>query len=113
MRPIVVDIEVSVPASGRIDNALDNTDIERAGFSGTLSILETGSAAGLRSTLLVGQDAVFSRRIVNTQNRSPVVPDDLVISDVDASEGQTIRLAVDNTTVGALTYRARAIFEPY
>lgn len=113
MRPIVVDQEVSVAASGRADNALDNTDLERAPFSGVLSIMETGSAAGLRSSLTVGQDSVFSRRFVNTNNRAPVVPDDLVITDIEVNEGQTIRLPVDNTTVGALTYRCRAILEPY
>lgn len=112
MRPIVVDIETSVAANSRAENALDNTDLERAPFTGFLSLLETGSAAGLRSSLLAGQDSVFSRRIVNSQNRSPVVPDDAVITDVEIREGQTIRLPVDNTTAGALTYRARAIFEP-
>ena len=48
---------------------------------------------------------------MNTNNRSPIVPDDSIIQDVPVGQDQLIQLTVANTTAGALTYRARVELE--
>ena len=110
--PLVAEFEGSVAAHSRNDNALDNTDLERAPFDGLLTIYQTGSATGLRSTLKIGQRTAMDRTVVNTQNRMPVEPDDFIIGEVEVFAGETVRLIVENTTAGALTYRTRARFDP-
>lgn len=106
-----MDVEVSIPANSQNENVLSAQLFRTAPVSGFMRILETGSAAGLRRTLLVGGQTIANRGFVNAQNRVPVDPDDQAIVDVEVWEGQEIFLPVENTTAGALTYRARIEIE--
>lgn len=107
----VMEVEVSVAANDTNENVLDGQRFERMPFDGFVSLLASGSAAGLRHELNVGGRSASPRMPVNTQNRSPVAPDDLIVSDIEVNMGELIQLTVANTTAGALTYRARVLLE--
>ena len=107
----VMEIEVSVAANDTEENVLQGQRFERMPFDGFVSLLSSGSAAGLRHELNVGGESASPRMPVNAQNRSPVAPDDLIIADVEALQGELLQLTVANTTAGALTYRARVLIE--
>jgi hypothetical protein len=71
----------------------------------TIELFATGSAVGLSHSLFVGNDNPIENSQVNAQNRFPVVPDDLVNTDViEAGASEQLQLAVTNATGGALTY---------
>lgn len=107
----VMEVEVSIAANDTNENVLDGQRFERMPFDGFVSLLATGSAAGLRHELNVGGRSASPRMPVNTQNRSPVAPDDLIVADIEVSMGELVQLTVANTTAGALTYRARVQLE--
>lgn len=62
----------------------------------------TGSAAGLRATLLIGGRSVIEDVTINAQNRTPVIPDDFLVED-GGFQGERLILKFRNTTAGALT----------
>lgn len=103
----MMEVEVSIAANTRNANVLTGELFERPDFDALLDLFDTGSAAGLRRTLYVGRETVTERSIVNTQNRLPIVPDDLAVENVEVYAGSQLKLAVENTTAGALTYRAK------
>lgn len=104
---VAMDIEVAIAANSTNNNVLQGEQYQTIPFDAVLKLLETGSAAGLRRTLNVAGRSIISRGFVNSQNRTPIEPDDVVIGDVEAYQGQQVFLQVENTTAGALTYRAR------
>lgn len=105
------EVSVSVAANATNDNVFTGRRYERAPFDGFLHLYTTGSATGLQEELNVAGTSVSPRAPVNTQNRSPVVPDDLRVADVPVMRGDLIQLTAQNTTAGALTYRARVELE--
>lgn len=108
---VVMEIEEAIAANATNNNVIRDQQYQVAPFSGFLTLYDTGSATGLRRTLNVGGASVLDRGFVNTNNRAPVVPDDMIISEVEVYEGQQIFLPVQNTTAGSLTYRARLELE--
>jgi hypothetical protein len=108
---LAMEVEVSVAANAQNDNVFSTQRYERMPFDGLLTLYATGSAAGLRHELNVGGRSITPQQPVNTGNRSPIVPDDLIVSQVEAFQGELVQLTARNTTAGALTYRARAILE--
>ena len=70
-----------------------------------IELYSTGSATGLEQSLFVGSDNPIEKSIVNTQNRFPVIPDDLVnTEEIEGEGGEQLQLNIENTTAGALTY---------
>lgn len=106
-----MEVETSVAANSTDDNIIRNQQYQVAPFSGFLTLRDTGSAAGLRRTLNVGGASVLDRGIVNANNRMPIDPDDTIARGIEVFQGQQLFLPVQNTTGGALTYRARLILE--
>lgn len=107
----VMTVSVSVAANAVNENVLSGQRFERMPYNGFVTLLESGSAAGLESELNIGGQSVSAPMPVNVQNRIPVTPDDLSIADAEAWLGQLIQLRVRNTTGGALTYNARLVLE--
>jgi hypothetical protein len=66
----------------------------------TLSV--TGSATGLRCTLLAGGVTLINDQAINLQNRFPLIPDD-VISQEMVPAGARLLLLFRNATGGNLT----------
>lgn len=108
---IAMKVEVSVAANSTNKNVLRDEQYQAAPFTGLATWLSTGSAAGLRETLNVGGQSILDAGIVNTQNRVPLTPDDIVLDGIEVYQGQPFFLPVVNTTAGALTYRATIILE--
>lgn len=111
MQTIAMEVEVSIAANTTNENVVRDQQYQTAPFSGFLMLRDTGSAAGLRRTLNVGGASILDRGVVNANNRVPIDPDDTIIRGVEIFKGQQIFLPVQNTTAGALTYRARLELE--
>ena len=107
----VAEVEPAIAANATDDNVFSGTRFERMPFDGFVTLLATGSAAGLQHELNVGGRSESPRMPVNTQNRSPIVPDDVIIAEVEAFMGELVQVTVANTTAGALTYRGRLVLE--
>src|SRR5687767_11909233 len=100
----VMEVENSVAANATNENVLTGQRYERMPFDGWVTLYTTGSAAGLREELNIGGRSISPRMVVNTNNRSPIVPDDLRVTNVPAAKGELLQLTVANTTAGALTH---------
>ena len=106
-RRVMDTVEQATAANVTTSNVFTGRRFERAPFSGFLKLYATGSAAGLTGELNVGGQSVFPPVPLNTQNRIPLDPDDLIVAEVEVFEGQLIQLTQVNTTAGALTGRFR------
>ena len=112
MPKVMDEVSTSVAANGRTSNVLSGRTYERAPFNGYLTFYSTGSAAGLEEQITVGGQAITGGPApVNTQNRSPVIPDDMRVDGIPVYQGQLIQVTVNNTTAGALTHRLRMELE--
>lgn len=91
---------VSVAANSVSANVLSGQLFEflEEGQNATVSV--TGSATGLRATYICGAPMVNDQAI-NLQNRFPIVPDDVLMS--EGVPGGRQVLTFRNTTAGALT----------
>ena len=101
----------AIAANAQSLNVFANNAFVRAPFHGLVTLLATGSAVGLEMQLMVAGQLAVERQPMNTNNRVPIMPDDIVISDVEVREGQLIQLSVFNTTAGSLTPRTKIIIE--
>jgi len=105
--PTVTD-SISIAANATNDNVVSGkrvNDVPPTAPNGAMiSLYETGSATGLRSELWIGERNPKEDGLVNVQNRVPVVPDDIVVANEGGIPNERIRLRVQNTTGGALTY---------
>jgi hypothetical protein len=108
---VSMENEVVIAANNVNENVFAGQLYEKAPADCLCTLLDTGSAAGLRAQLFVGSTAVTGRRPVNTQNRTPVTPDDEAVSGVEAFAGQQLSQRVENTTAAALTYRFKFYLE--
>lgn len=108
---LAMEVESVIPLNGQTDNVFTGQRYERMPFDGLITLYATGSAAGLRHELNIGGRSITPAMPVNVGNRSPVVPDDLIVSGVEAFAGELIQLTSRNTTAGNLTYRARLQLE--
>lgn len=103
---VMMQFDVSVPANSTIQNVVSGQRYERCPFPAAIGALyATGSAAGLQCELNVGGQSVTAPISVNTNNRVPLVPDDLCLDGFEALTGNLVQLSVTNTTAGALTFR--------
>lgn len=109
---IVADqVEQATAANTTTQNVFSGRRFERAPFDGFMALYVTGSAAGLETELNVGGRSVTPSVPINTQNRQPVVPDDLLVAQVEVYQGELIQVTQKNTTAGALTGRYRMELE--
>ena len=111
MAKVMMETSVSIAANATNDNVLTGQRFERAPNDSLATFFSTGSAIGLTEEYNIGGRSASPSMPVNIQNRSPVVPDDLRIADVESYEGELIQVTVVNTTGGALTHRLRVELE--
>lgn len=105
-------VEISIAANARNRNVLDGTRFQKVGgMPQLITIYDTGSAAGLNREFGVDSDTAIALGAVNANNRIPFDPEDKVADGIEAYPGSNLFLPVENTTAGALTYRARLVFE--
>jgi len=107
----VIQNSVSIAANSTNLNVLQGLRFENIKQFGLIDFYGTGSAAGMFATLYVGERNAVERSAINSQNRFPVDPDDLVVADIEAAPGEKIQLQVENTTAGALTFFYKLVFD--
>lgn len=105
MARVAMQNSVSVAANTTNANVLSAERFSRCPYQAALGgLYVTGSATGLTAELNVGGRSVTPATGVNVQNRFPVVPDDSLIEEWEAYNGELIQLTAVNTTGGALTF---------
>jgi hypothetical protein len=92
---------LSVAANAVSANVLSGQLYEFVRAGQPIRLSGTGSATGLRVTLLIGM-AVINDQAINLQNRFPLIPDDVIHTGRAPVSGRMV-LTFRNTTVGALT----------
>jgi hypothetical protein len=92
---------VSVPANAVISNVLAGQLYEFVPNGTQVVLALTGSATGLRSTL-IANIPVMNDQAINLQNRFPIIPDDIIYS--GRVRACRLVLTARNTTAGALTF---------
>ena len=100
---VKMEVQSSVAANSQTDNVFTGKRFERAPFSGFLLLSGTGSATGLTCELNVGGRSASPADPMSAQNRAPILPDDIIIDEVECYQGELIQVTVRNTTAGALT----------
>lgn len=100
---VLMQGSTSIAANSTDSNVIKDRRYERAPFPAVGTLYINGSAAGLTAELNVGGHSVSDPVTVNVQNRVPVIPDDLLISDWEALPNALIQVSITNTTGGALT----------
>lgn len=101
---VAMQQSISIAANSTNNNVLSGQRYERPPFSGIGSLYATGSAAGLTAELNVAGNSITPPVTVNSQNRIPVVPDDLLLEGFEIPGDTLLQLTVVNTTAGALTF---------
>lgn len=77
-----------------------------------VNLYSTGSATGLNVDFNVGGETVAVNAALNSQNRTPVKPDDLILT-TSGNKGERLFLTYSNTTAGALTARTMVEVIPF
>lgn len=92
---------VSVAANSVSANVLAGQLYEFVPSGTKITLSCTGSATGLRATLIANVP-VMNDQAINLQNRFPIIPDDIIYSGV--VRACRLFLTARNTTAGALTF---------
>lgn len=103
MPKVTMQSSISIGAGATNENVLSGQRYERSPQDSVGALYTCGSATGLTAELNVGGRSVTPPTQVNTQNRFPVVPDDLLVDEWEAYNGELIQVRAVNTTAGALT----------
>lgn len=98
--PMMQD-SVSVAANAVSANLLAGQLYEFVQAGRPIRLSGTGSATGLRVTLLIGM-AIINDQAIGLQNRFPLIPDDVIHTGRAPVSGRMV-LTFRNTTAGALT----------
>lgn len=109
---VTMAYQASIAANTQVDNVLAGQQYQQAPYDGYLTVRVAGSAAGLRLSLLVQGVSKLNRIYVNTNNRVPIQPDDIIIANIPVRAGQQIVIPAENTTAGALTLNVVADLVP-
>jgi len=92
----------SIPANGSVNNVIEGEIYDRSPWDADGAFFANGSATGLSASLFVGTMQIGNGLDLSDQNRVPIVPDDMVIQDWEAPDGDKITIPVTNSTGGIL-----------
>ncbi|MGH2609268.1 MAG: hypothetical protein ACRDHF_09290 [Tepidiformaceae bacterium] len=106
-----MSVETVVAANGLSPNVLSGELFEILPANAVVELYVSGSAAGLRALFSIGGVQMLEDAVVNAQNRTPVVPDDLLDTE-GGIQGSRLSLRFRNTTAGALTARSLVKITP-
>jgi hypothetical protein len=88
---------VTTIAAGTTDpDVLSGQKYNRPPMNAIATLYCTGSALGLTAEMNINGLANTDKIAVNDQNRFPVVPDDLLSTDMEAPQGGLMQLSVTN-----------------
>lgn len=102
MADIMSDAALSVAANGVSANVYQGKVCEFVNRPSIVRVRVSGSAAGLNATLVIGGRVVVNDQPINSANRWPILPDDL-LTEHGALAGSRLILTFRNTTGGPLT----------
>lgn len=105
-----IQLNVSIGANATV-NVLSGKRFENVGATGLLLLAQTGAAAGLEAEMFVADRNALEKGSVGAANRVPIIPDDVVVDDVECYLGEKIQLNIINTTGGAVVYQAKLILD--
>lgn len=97
----VMQDSVSVAANSVSANVVAGQLYEFVGNGANVTLSCTGSATGLRTTL-IANIPVLNDQAINLQNRFPIIPDDIIFQ--GRVRACRLVLTARNTTAGALTF---------
>lgn len=106
-----MEIQTTIPANARVENVFQGQRFERLPFDALVDLAVTASAAGIRYELNIGGRSVSAEVPASTENRSPIIPDDIKVANAEGFVGELVQLSATNTTAGGLDIFARAIME--
>lgn len=86
----------SLAAGATNSNFFAGTRFEYAPATGFLNLYLNGSQLGATARLLIGAGEAVESSEINSQNRFPVVPDDLLMGGIPVVEGQKVTVEVTN-----------------
>lgn len=92
----------TVGANATVDNVLAGKIYEFAPQNSIVTLLATGSAVGLRVSLLIGNEVQIDDQEISAANRYPLNPDDYVVRG-GALRGDRLVLRLRNTTGAGIT----------
>lgn len=95
----VIQGSVSIAASTVNDNILSGSQFEFLPYNAKLDfgLVGDANAADLRIDCYSGQDVLCENLQPSAQNRIPIIPDDLTLTDV-AAAGERLKVRVRNTS---------------
>lgn len=111
---ILLQSSVSVAANTTNANVLSgfrSSVVPLTSGGAVIAVYFTGSAAGLVASAFVGTRNVIESTSVGTENRFPLVPDDVKATGIPGLPNEQITLSAQNTTAGALTFFFRIEIE--
>lgn len=107
----IIRKEVSVPASGTIDNLVTGSIYEFMPFNAAINVGLTASATGLVGTINTGSDTLLEESPLNIKATFPIIPDEMDLQD-RTLQGERLVVRIRNTTAGALTVRLLVQISP-
>lgn len=108
---MIIQVSGAVAANSVNTNIVSGQSFEFLPSAAVLEIAINGSATGLLADISIGGRQVALGASLNSQNRFPVYPDDLLLSEA-ALAGERIVIQVRNSTAGSLTYFATVRINP-
>lgn len=113
---LIVTDQISIAANTTDQNILQTNGnrvrtVPQGWAVARLTYFSAGSAAGLEESVFAGNQNPLENSRVSAQNRIPVVPDDMTVTDIYVKGGEQLQISVTNTTAGALTHFYRVELE--
>lgn len=108
--PVIQNI-VTVPANTSIDNVIAGSQFEFLPYDAALRFGFSAAGGGVLIDVYSGSDVLAEQMRVPSTARTPINPDDFVLTDV-AGAGERIKIRVRNSTAGALDFQYSVIIDP-
>lgn len=106
-----IQAEVSVGANSTNNNIVAGSGFEYSRGRQLLSLGVTAAATGTFVTIQSGGDVILEESATYIATQFPIVPDQMFYNDI-MEPMDRLRIAVRNTTAGAIIARAMALITP-
>lgn len=106
----MTDIQV-VGANAQVDNVIAGKALEFLGEDSVIRLLAASAASGIRTTFMVGGEAIVQDQEISAVNRYPIFPDDTVAEGAGFG-GDRILVSMRNTTGLAISVTTIVDIEP-
>lgn len=100
-----------IGANAQVDNVIAGKGAEFLGEDSVIRLLAVAAAAGIRTTFMVGGEAIVQDQEISGINRFPIFPDDAVAEGAGFG-GDRILVSMRNTTAAAIAVTTVVDVEP-